>query len=582
MKRFRPGASFGDFVIKDSQSRRSRIADGEERNFRRGWLVWMAVLIGMGIIVARLVTLQIVYGQRYRLLSDENRVKTVRITAPRGKILDRNGVVLADNLKENIIKDGEIKSVYRRIYPLAEKTAHILGYLGEVAEDEVGLLKEAGSKYNVGDWVGRTGIEAVYEEELRGRDGGRLVEVDNRGEISRELGRGEPVPGQDIRLTAEAGLQETATAAMDGKKGAVVVSAPATGEVLAMVSSPTYDPGLFATQLTAEGEAKVVQVLSDTDLPMFNRAIGGTYPPGSIFKMVTTAAAIDSGKVKPGFVYTDQGVIKVGTFSYYNWLFSKSGGTEGTVGFARALTRSTDTFFYTVGEMIGPDTIAEWGKRVGLTEKTGVDLPGETVGVMPNPEWKLEMKGERWFLGDTYIMSIGQGNILLTPAEANRMTNVWATGGKKCPLHLISRNNPESKCDQVEVSSEALKLIKTGMVGACSPGGTAFPLFDWNEAAGQSSARSAYAERQNGEPLPLIGCKTGTAEYMTSEGKMRTHGWLTAFAPADNPQISVTVLMEGGGEGSNVATPVVRKILAKYFAVTDTYPYGSIRQEISE
>jgi penicillin-binding protein 2 len=540
------------------------------------------VILGLGTLAVRLLTLQVVYGERYRVLSDENRVKTIRISAPRGVIYDRNGVVLASNQKFTKIEDDEVREKYLRVYPFKENTAHVMGYLGEVKEDEVGLLKESGSKYSVGDLVGRTGIEYTYENQLRGIEGGRLVEVDNRGQVSRELGRKEPQPGTDIHLAVDAVLQEIASSAMAGKKGAVIVSIPNTGEIMALVSSPTYDPNLFVGDINDLKTSEIQKVLTDENLPMFNRAIGGVYPPGSTFKMVTTTAAIDSGKVSPGFVYEDSGVIRVGIYSYNNWLFSKSGGTEGVIGFARALTRSTDTFFYKVGEMTGPATIAEWGKKMALSEKTDIDLPGEVEGLMPNPDWKKEVKGEAWFLGDTYIMSIGQGDILTTPIQINRMTNILASQGKKCRLHLVSEDMVEHGCEEVEIAPETLDIIRKGMTGACSSGGTAFPLFDWNDAALKNSGGGTFSKAGGGQTLPIVACKTGTAEYMSENGKMRTHGWLTAFAPVEQPKISVTVLMEGGGEGSNVAAPVVRKILAKFFEVTDLYPYGAIKNEISE
>ncbi len=568
--------------MKDSQTRKSRIADESESDFRRGWLVWIVVIVGLGIVVVRLVTLQLVYGERYRVLSNENRVKTVKIPAPRGRILDRNGIELARNEKRTVIKDKEIRESYQRVYPYGEKAVHVLGYLGEVGEDEIGLLKESGNKYLVGDFVGRTGIEYTFESRLRGVDGGRLVEVDNLGGVSRELGRKDPVTGTDINLSLDMGLQEVANDILAGKKGAIVVSVPLTGEILALASSPTYDPNLFVREVGEEEGVKIQQILTDENLPMFNRGIGGAYPPGSTFKMITTAAAIESGKVPPGFTYTDTGIIRVGIYSYSNWLYSKSGGVEGLIGFSRALTRSTDTFFYKVGEMTGPVTLAEWARKFGLAEKTGVDIPGEIEGLIPSPDWKQKVKGESWFLGDTYIMSIGQGDILTTPIQINQMTNILASKGKKCRMSLLVDPEAWKNCPEVRLDTKTWEIIQKGMVGACSSGGTAFPLFDWNDAAISGSKAASFARTEEANGLPVIACKTGTAEYMTPEGKTRTHGWLTAYAPADAPKISVTVLMEGGGEGSNVAAPLVRKVMAKFFGVTDTYPYNSIKQEISE
>jgi penicillin-binding protein 2 len=547
MKKFKPGISFSDFVISDSSKSRSKIEDRVPNDYRRGWLVWIFVVIGFGFIGVRLISMQLIEGDEYKVLSDENRIKKIKIIAPRGRILDRNGLTLAGNLI-----DGKII----REYPHGQAGAHLVGYLGEVSEDEVGLLKEKGEKYDAGDLIGRSGLEALYEYRLRGIDGGRLVEVDNVGQVSRELGVQNPQPGQDVIVSLDVKLSEESVKAIDGKKGAVVVSNPKTGEILSMISSPSFDPNTLSTQYSS--------LSTHSDLPLFNRAIGGVYPPGSTFKMVTTLAAIESGKVDTNFTYEDKGVIKVGIFSYSNWLFSKSGGVEGVVGFSRALSRSTDTFFYTVGELTTPGEIAKWAKMMGFGQKTGFEAYGEVEGLIPDPEWKLRFKNENWFLGDTYITAIGQGDILTTPLQINQMTNILATGGKKCKPTL-NQNPNNDQCLNIQISKESLDIIKKGMVGACSIGGTGFVFFDWNSK----------------ENYPKVACKTGTAEFTAVNGKMRTHALFTAFAPADDPQISVTVVIEGGGEGSNVAAPIARKVMAKYFGVEDKYPYGSIRQ-ISE
>ncbi|KKU94722.1 MAG: Penicillin-binding protein 2 [Candidatus Amesbacteria bacterium GW2011_GWC1_48_10] len=559
MKRFRPGVSFGDFVVKDSSTRKSRVPPETEADYRR----------------------------------DENRIKQIRLAAPRGVIFDRNGTAIAGN--EPAVQKDEATGLetpsWQRRYFLGEAGAHILGYLGEVSQDEVGLLREAGRKYEPKSRIGRTGLEEGYEEKIRGKDGGRLVEVDSAGQVVRELGYRKPTAGDELRLTTDADLQKAAYDAFGFRperilKGAAVASIPGTGEILALVSSPSFDPNLFING-QADG---VAGVLNNPELPMFNRGLGGLYPPGSTFKMVTMAAALASGKVNSGFTFADTGVIRVGSYSYSNWLFNKRGQTEGVVGFVRAMSRSTDTFFYKVGEMTTPEVMAQWAKDLGLGQKTGVEIYGEAGGLIPDPQWKELEKGEKWWLGNTYHMAIGQGDILVTPVQMNLVTNVIASGGRKCRPHLINEsmndgqlpmNDAVTQCPNIKIPKETLKLIREGMIGACSPGGTAFPLFDWNEAAIQSKSKSLYADRGD-QQLPVIACKTGTAEYVAADGRVLAHGWLTAFVPADDPQISVTVVVEGGGEGSNVAAPIVRKILAKYFSVEDSYPYSAIPQEVGE
>jgi penicillin-binding protein 2 len=575
-KKFRPGVTFGDFVVHDSAVKKSRVDDSAPVDYRKGFLIWMVVLVLFGILVVRLVGLQLFYGERYLKLSEENRIKTIRLIAPRGIIYDRNGKELAVNDKKG--------DKWVRRYVLGEATAQILGYVSEVNADEVGLLKPQGDKYEAGTVIGRAGVETVYEEMLRGMDGGRLVEVDHEGQEIRELGRKAAGIGTSITMTVDRDLQTTALEAMNtptkqgviNQKGAVIASDPRTGEILAMVSSPSFDPNLLAEQYGGLSMRE--------DMPFLNRVIGAIYPPGSTFKMVTTVAAISEKKTEPGFTFLDEGIIRVNGFSFTNWLYNKGGGTEGMVGFSRAITRSTDTFFYKVGEMTTPELIGKWAKILGMGEKTGVDLPGEVSGLIPSPEWKMKVKEEPWYLGNTYHMAIGQGDVLVTPIQVNLMTNILATGGKKCKLHLVKVQGARfnGQCDIVEIDSKALELIKQGMVGACSAGGTAFPIFDWNQSAQQGSSNAQYAQIAQPQKLPVIACKTGTAEYVAENGKMKTHGWLTAFAPADDPVISVTVAVEGGGEGSNVAAPIVRQVMAKFFGVKDTYPYKNIPQEVSE
>ena len=520
MKKFKPGVSFGDFVVTDVMTKQLRGRTEMPVDYRKGLVVWLAVLAAMGLLVMRLGSLQLLSGGKYRVLADENRVKKIRIAAVRGKILDRNGLDLRS---------------------LGEAAGHVVGYVGEVNEQEVGLLREQGQKYEIGSQIGRSGLEQEYEEQLRGIDGGQLVEVDPHQEVVRNLGKSDPKPGSDLQTSLDANLQTVAYAALAGRKGAVVVSNPKTGEILALVSSPGFDP------------QNIKKSLNDANMPLLNRTIGGIYPPGSTFKIVTVVAALMEKKADRNFTYDDQGVIKIGSFSYTNWYYNQYGKTEGVVGWEKALARSVDTFFYKVGEMVGPNLLAAWANDFGMGKKTGIDLSGEVTGLIPTPEWKERVKQEKWFLGNTYHMAIGQGDVLATPLQVNLMTNVIAAGGKKCKPHL--NKGLSAKCQVLSIDEKILEIVKDGMIGACSKDGTAFPLFDFK---------------------PQIACKTGTAEYILANGKTGTHAWLTAFAPVEDPTISVTVLVEGGGEGSRVAAPIARKILAKYFGVEDKYNYSAI------
>jgi len=268
---------------------------------------------------------------------------------------------------------------------------------------------------------------------------------------------------------------------------------------------------------------------------------------------VSTIAALAENKLTPSFTFNDVGIITIGKFAYTNWFFTQYGRTEGETGWIKGLTRSVDTFFYKVGEYTGPDLIAKWANNLGLGVKTDIDLPGEVSGLIPTPAWKEEAKGEKWFLGNTYQMAIGQSDLLVTPLQLNIMTGIVAAGGEKCKPHI--NKVLSTQCSVLNIGEDVLKIVREGMIGACSPGGTAFPLFDFK---------------------PQVACKTGTAEYVRPDGKVGTHAWLTAFAPADDPTIAITALVEGGGEGSRAAAPIVRKVLAKYFGVEDHYNYAAI------
>lgn len=581
MKPFKPGVSFSDFVVQDFSQKRGRVAaDVEIRDFRRGWLIWLVLVLGFLLIGVRMVVLQLIEGGKYRVLADENRIKQIKLPAERADILDRRGVVLAGSAPRPFTIDGVAVNGWQRTYPHGASTAHVVGYLSEVGEQEVGLLKAAGQKYDPGELIGRMGLEEAQEQVLRGFDGGKLVEVDNAGQPLRDLGTKPPLEAPPLQTTLDAALSETALKALKNKKGAVVVSNPTSGEILALVSSPSFDPSLFVASPEARVTAEIQGLLTNRDLPMFNRAITGVYAPGSTFKMTTTVAAIESEKVKPSFTFEDAGVMTVAGFRYTNWLFTKRGATEGVVNFTYALTRSVDTFYYKVGELIGPETMGEWAEKFGFGRQSGIGIRGEVAGTIASPQLKQKATGERWFLGNSYHMAIGQGDTLTTPLQVNLMTNIVATGGTKCKPNLLLKQTKH--CETVEMKPSVVAIVHAGMLGACSTGGTAFPFFDWVDAAKNGQSQSQYAERMSGQALPVVACKTGTAEYMSESGKMRTHAWLTAFAPYDKPEISVTVLLEGGGEGSNAAAPVVRQVMAQYFDISDTYPYDRIPQELGE
>lgn len=523
--------------------------------------------MGFFVLTARLVELQIIKGAYFRSLSEGNRIRRVPIVAPRGKILARGGEVLVGNIEVERrlvfdtstgyqkledtkgVADDEIITEWVRQYKLGDAFAHVSGYLGEVNETELGRVSpecpEKGPK-KLGSQVGRGGLEEVYECQLQGINGEELVEVDSKGDKVRILGRRDVIPGFDIKTTIHYGLQKKVAQTMAGNIGAIVVT-DARGEVLALFSSPTFDPNIFVKGTDQE---RIKSILTSNDMPLFNRAIGGIYPPGSVFKPVVAVAALEEGKVDASFTFDDPGVITIdtlyGKFSYSNWYFTQYGRTEGVISIVRAMARSTDTFFYNLGELVGVEKIDEWAHEFGLDTRTGIDLPSEVPGLVPSPSWKEETRGERWFLGNTYHLSIGQGDIAVTPLGINQAISALAAGGIYCTPHIVSTEELQNfQCDDLDINQNTTNLVKEGMKKACSQGGTGFTFFDFEEKSSET-----------------IACKTGTAE--TGDGE-KTHAWFTAFSPIDFPELVATVLVEKGGEGAYVAGPIAREIFDYWF-----------------
>ncbi len=503
------------------------------------------LVMGVFLLVVRLFELQVVLGERNRELAEGNRIKQEMLPAPRGIIYDRNDKALVRNVPVYRLATGE--NEYEIIS--REEALRIEAEGGEKAEK---LRIDVGRDYLYGsalahvlgylDWElkGTTGIEEAYNQTLQGQDGGEIYEVDTRGVRVRGIEKFESVPGEDLHLSIDAALSQVAYEALGGLKGAVVATEAKTGKVLVLVSSPSFDPNLFVRVREREN-GRVEQLLSDPNKPFFNRAIGGVYPPGSTFKIVSAVAGLEEGRLDETTEIEDPGVLQVGDYSYANWYFTRTGKTEGVIGLVRAIQRSTDTFFYKVGEMVGANLLAGWAKAFGLGRATEIDINGEADGLVPSPEWKEKVKGERWFLGNTYHFAIGQADLLTTPLQVNMMTLVIANNGDLCQP-MIKDGEVKEKCQDLRLEDKTLELVREGLKGACSPGGTAGVFFNFS---------------------PQVACKTGTAEF--GDPQDRTHAWFTAFAPVDDPEIVVTALVEGGGEGSEVAAPIVKKIMESWF-----------------
>ncbi len=553
------------------------------KNSHRYFFIGLLIISFLGLFL-RLFHLQIIEGHNNRATADSNRIAIKLIHAPRGVIYDRNGKILAQNepgfrllegssvtyLTRDQALDLEVHSDPRmknlevdnlRSYPMGKETAHILGYTSEITEDELKDLKF--KSYKLGDRIGRVGVEQIYETVLRGVDGGEIIEVDAKGNKIRSLRQTPPIPGQNLYLTIDADLQaqsykllEAAVRKSSSCCGAEVAQDPNSGQILALVSIPSFEPG------------KIENYLEGENSPFLNRVIAGRYPPGSIFKIVSSLAGLISGKINSKTQFEDTGVLTLGTFKFTNWYFTEYGRTEGLVDILKALQRSNDIFFYRLGQITGEELIAQTAKKLGYGKKLGIDLPGEVTGLIPNGEWKQKNIGDVWYPGDTLHMAIGQGFVLVTPLQVNNVTSIIASSGKQFPPHLALKitgsdgatikqykYNPSV---QKEPDEQKLKLIKAGLELVPKNGGTAWPFFNF--------------------PIATAG-KTGTAEFGDPTG--RTHAWYTLYAPADQPKIALTVLVEGAGEGSNVASPVAKEILRWYLSpdknnlIKDIYPVAS-------
>jgi penicillin-binding protein 2 len=584
-KRNKIGHAFSDHVFEQNVKNQKRFSRPKPLGIRS--IIPLAILLIVFVLLsARLFTLEIVRASYYSRLSDENRIRTVEVAAPRGIILDRNGkaltrnipafsilqnkkvVFISNNTALKDMADGKnVISTVKRDYPYKDIFAHVVGYVGQVSSDE--LLTPLYSDYGISDFTGRMGLEEQYEKLLHGQNGKQLYEVNNKGERIRLLGEEDAKEGAVLKTTLDVNIQEAvAKAAKDVDKGAVVVSDPRNGAILALYSRPTFDPNLFTREssYTPTGDYKNTKSIINDNVkfPLLDRAISGVYPPGSTFKLVTSIAALSSHAITEDTEIEDTGVLKIGGSTFGTWNYLESGRKEGFMDVLTAIKRSNDIFFYQAAIKTGITNLGKWAKEVGLGKKTGIDLPGEAAGIVPDPSWKEKTLGEQWFLGDTINMGIGQGYLEVTPLQVNLYTQLVANGGELFKPHLIAGNETLEKKDFI--NSEDLAVIRDGMKAACEPGGTGYPMFNFAvknpnlKPDGLDYVEDASAGA--GMVHVTSGCKTGTSE----DGLVANpHAWFTIFAPFYNPEIVVTVLVENGGQGSDVAAPIARQILTSYF-----------------
>ena len=592
---------------KDARLVRSRVVVGA-----------LLVLALICVLIVRLYYLQVVQYDYHSTLSENNRVHVQPIPPTRGLIYDRNGVVIADNrpsfsltmtreragdwhqvldtivevlqltpedrtLFEKRTKQGrrpfepvpilfelneeqiariavnqfrlpgvEVVAQLVRHYPQGAHFAHSVGYVGRINEKEIKTLDKV--NYSGTHHIGKTGIERFYEAELHGQVGYEEVETNARGRVLRVLKRTDPIPGKDIVLSLDIKLQEAAEEALAGRRGAVVALNPLTGEVLAMVSQPSFDPNLFVTGI---GFKAYAELRDSIDRPLFNRILRGLYPPGSTIKPAVAIAGLDSGVVTASTRVFDPGYYQLPNYDhkYRNW--NRSG--DGFVDLDSAIMRSNDTYFYDLAHKLGIDRLSTYMNQFGIGQKVSLDMFEESAGLMPSREWKRATRRQAWFPGETLILGIGQGYMQSTPLQLAQATALIASKGKWNRPHLaktiegVPPVDPDPMPDIVLRDpsnwgkvNHAMQQVVHGARGTARVAGVGAQYL----IAGKSGTAQVVAIKQ-GEKY----------DRSKVQERHRDHALFVGFAPANNPQIAVSVMIENGEAGSRVASPVVRSVM---------------------
>ncbi|HTK94813.1 MAG TPA: penicillin-binding protein 2 [Terriglobales bacterium] len=575
--------------------------------------VQYAILVIFVILTMRLAKLQMASKEEYEALAEQNRVRRMPILAPRGKILDREGRIIVDNypsfsvllLREQLktvppdiqkIADGlhlspeEIRSrirrfasepptqplvlkddvtpdelafieahrnelpyldtimVHRRLYPRDGFMAHVIGYVGEVSEQ---MLNDPRYElYEPGDVVGKSGVEAEYNDWLIGEDGYRNVIVNSHGKEVGKKDETPATPGKPLKLTIDLDVQIAAEEALNasGKNGGIIAMDPRTGEILAMVSRPVFDPNHFAVRIPRD---EWNALLADPGKPLMNKVTQAQLPPGSVFKIIMSVAGLQEGVAQTLHVYCPGGATFYGRF-FKCWIGAKGGG-HGAVDINKAIPQSCDVFFYTLAERLGIGKIAQWATALGLGQRTGVDLPQEVTGVMPSEEWKIKNFKQKWYAGETISVGIGQGAVATTPIQLARAIGAITSGGKLRRPHVVDPGSEiedfQAKYQRAMLASreetdihldpENWNTITDAMAAVTQPGGT--------------------AAASHLEGIDFAG-KTGSAQVVSNDARkllkgsqFKDNGWFAGVEPRRNPEIVVIVLIEEGEHGAAAA-----------------------------
>lgn len=563
----------------------------------------------------RLWYLQAVKGAFYYEQAESNRIRPVKIRPPRGVIYDRMGRPIVENaltfdislvpedasdlegtirnlssiakidetsVRQALSEAASVRTKYepvkireeatwdevalveahqedlagtiiepetRRHYPYEGLASHQVGYIGKVSQTQ-----RKQEQTDLGMLVGQGGLEKIYDKLLRGTPGRRMIQVNAAGRKVKDLGIEEPRPGTDIYLTIDLDAQKAAEEGLGSRAGAVVAMDPHSGEIIALASHPNFDPNAFPRGISPQDWSRLME---DPSHPMYNRAIQSVYPPGSTFKIIVALAGLESGAINPNDSVYCRGSLKSGNHSFRCW--KKEG--HGPVSLHRALVESCDVYFYTMGERIGWDNVAAEAKKLGYGTLTGIMMPDEKPGLIPTTAWKKKRTGDEWRGGDTFINSIGQGFVLVSPIQACQLMSVVANGGYFYRPTLLKRSRNRETGEVREYSSDvngkiaidpiALERVRQALAGVVAePGGT------------------GHAAKT---PLAAVAGKTGTAQVITQKvagrklsGKTGDHAWFVAYAPVDDPKIAVAVVVEHGGHGGSAAAPVAKKVIEEY------------------
>jgi penicillin-binding protein 2 len=576
-------------------------------------------ILGIFLILAYgLWRLQVMQSDYYALAAEKNRIRNVPVLAPRGKILDREGRIIVDNypsfsalllrdstrdlnadadliaqglhldpvevrtrvrrfasmpqyqpifLKEDITPDElqfieahrnelpELDTImaHRRLYPRNGFMAHLIGYVGEVTDDM--LNQPQFELYDPGDVVGISGVERQYNNLLMGKNGSRQALVDSHGREVGRLGETEAVPGKQLKLTVDIDLQIAAEEALEGKNGAIVAMDPRTGEILAMVSRPTFDPNDFSVRISRDQWSKLV---NDPDKPLLNKAIQAQLAPGSTFKIIMATAGLQEGIAQDMHVSCGGGGVFYGR--YFKCWISARHQTHGQVDIYKAVYQSCDVFFYTLAEKLGIDRIAKYATMLGLGQKTGIDLPQEVSGVMPSEEWKIKNFKQKWFAGETISVGIGQGAVAVTPIQLARAFAAIASGGRMVRPRVINPSDlPPGVVQASSVPDMAMvpldpknwEIVTDAMAQVVSPVGTAaLSQIKGVDMAGKTGSAQTISN--------MLKAKMSAAE----KAQHKDNGWFVGVEPRRNPEIVVCGLYEEGEHGDRTARVVAQVIKA--------------------